>query len=278
MGFVEFLRVRKAFTIFAIVLALGAGFTTGSVEYGLHQGLHTVRLQEAHRLHERMAESSARDSGPTSLADLKFTIPLAWITGVAVFSVMIFTTIVSTSLNKENGRGGFAFTKPISRDRLAIAYMAIDAAAVAIAYLYTIAVILVCLGVLGIAGKIVADSAWLEVAASGLGAAFMWYGILQAATALRASPGGLFAGLSWPVFIVALALYQVAFFGPIFHAAIAVVDFFNPLAYFGLSGNDDSASSFSLFGFSAEACIAITWSIAVAACAVAIFEWKRVEV
>jgi hypothetical protein len=191
---------------------------------------------------------------------------------------MIFAMFVSTSLNKENGRGGFAFTKPISRERLAIGYMATDAAAILIAYLYTIAVILLCFAALGITGKIVVDSSWLPVTAAGLGATFMWYGLLQAITGSLGWPGGLFAGLSWPVFSLAAALYQVDFFGPIFHAAIAVVDFFNPFAYFGISSSNDSVSSLSLFGFSTVACIAITWSVAFVACAVAIFEWKRVEV
>jgi hypothetical protein len=274
MAFVEFLRVRNALKIFAIIVACIVLSVDFSIWYGIQHshGLH-------HHFHGTLQESDSSPQQITSLSDLHFDIPLSIILGTAGFAAMIFATIVTTSFNRENGRGGFAFTKPISRERLGLTYIGIDLAAMATAFAFVVALGFVSLAFFGIAGKVRIDPLAFDIAADGFGAAFMWYALLQAVTAMRVSGGGLILGLSWPFFLLALGMYNFDLFGPIFHAAVAAVDLLNPLAYFGFSSHsDENVQLTNIFGFSPATCIAITWSVAVAACGVAIAGWKRLEV
>jgi hypothetical protein len=266
MGFVEYLRARHALLVYAIVVGAVVAFITGSVDYGIHNARHCT---DSGRLCVPMHVSLA---GGTS------KILLGIVLGSASFVTMILATTLAASLNKENGRGGFAFTKPLARERVALTYMGIDFVTILIAYAYTVAVCFAALAVLGIAGKVVADPNAAPIAAGGLGAATMWYGLIQVATALRISGGGLVIGLSWPLFILARGAYSIGFFGAGFHAVVAALDHLNPLAYFAFTGHPDEVHLVSLFGYSATTCIAATWIIAIVACVVAIGEWKQLEV
>jgi hypothetical protein len=287
MGYVEYLRARHAFTVFAIVLTACIAFTDFSILYGIHNAhvehssanrdtTYTISVAPGSKAHGKAADDE--DSVPISLADKDFTVPIGMLFGVAAYLAMVLATILGTSLNKENSRGGFAFTKPISRERLALTFIGIDLAAIVAAFSFTVLLGLASLEVLGIFGKLALEPGAAAVAAVGLGAAVMWYGLLQAATSMRVAGGGLFVGLSWVLFFIMLPFYAITFLGPIFHGLIVAIDFFNPLAYFALVSHDDIVTTISLLGFSPGTCIAITWSLATAACIAAIYGWKRVEV
>jgi hypothetical protein len=290
MGFVEYLRARHAFIVFAVILTAVIAFTDFSIAYGIHNAHHHVHRtgsnqNSSYSLSVGSGSSADRDTddsddvqAPKSLADAHFTIPLGILFGIAAYLAMGFATILGTSLNKENGRGGFAFTKPISRERLALTFIGIDLVAIAAIFVFTILLGFASFAVLGILGKVVIDPSVAMVAAVGLGATVMWYGLLQAATAMRVSGGGLFVGMSWVLFTLGLPFYAITFLGPIFHSLIAVINFFNPLAYFALTSHNEVVSTASILGFAPGASIAITWSIAIAACIAAIYGWKRVEV
>jgi len=268
MGYVEFLRVRKSLTIFAIVLFCCAAFTAASAYYGIHFGHH----------HGSTYSISNDRPDTRTLADMNFQIPVGILFAIATFGTLVYATIVSASFNKENGRGGFAFTKPIARTRLALTYLAIDIAAILLSFAYALVLMFAVLALFGVAGKVYAEPGAAPLAFAGLGTSLMWYGLLQLVTAPRTAGGGLFIGLSWPFFLIALALYQVDAFGAPFHLLVTGVDFFNPLAYVEFNGHDDQISVTSLLGFSQSASIAITWGLATASCALAVVSWKRLEV
>jgi hypothetical protein len=290
MGFVEYLRVRHAFTTFASILATVTAFAVFSIIYGLHNAHQTVHHagsnQDSSYSISVGSGSGSHPSGdddqeiatPKSLASATFTIPIGLVFGVASYLAMGFATILGSSLNKENGRGGFAFTKPISRQRLALTYLAIDLAGIGATFAFSVLLGLASFAILGILGKVVLEPGAAMIAGVGLGAAVMWYGLLQAATAMRVSGGGLTVGLSWVFFFLGLPFYAITFLGPVFHGLIAVLDFFNPLAYFAVSSRNDVVAVSSILGFSDTASFAITWGLAIAAFAVAMYGWKRVEV
>ena len=119
----------------------------------------------------------------------------------------------------------------------------------------------------------------LGIAACGLGAAFMWYGLLQALTSWNHAKGGLFIGLSW-VYVAVLAPIATALdLGPAFHAFAVAMNYINPLAYFAsITDNAHQVNVESLLGLPIGADIAISWSIGIVACAVAAYGWKRLEV
>ena len=173
-----------------------------------------------------------------SLHDLNFAVPLGVLFGIAGFVAIGFATILGTSLNKENTLGGFAFTKPISRERLALTYFAVDAGGIVAMFLYVVLFEFIELAILGIGDRVVVDPNAFAVLAIGLGAAAMWYGLLQAVTSALRFPGGMFIGIGWGVFITLIPLSLFMGFGPVFHALVMALNYLNPLAYY--SGLDMS--------------------------------------
>src|SRR5208283_4336849 len=110
-------------------------------------------------------------------------------------------------LNRERDSLDFTLTRPVSRERIALSYFAVDLAAIVAAFAFAFAVIcLLPLAAAGLLGRITADpNAWW-ILALGLGMSFMWYGIVQAVTARLRGGGGWIAGGSWAFFGVLLLL------------------------------------------------------------------------
>jgi hypothetical protein len=299
MIFVEFLRVRSAARIVASFLAAIILGTTMLVVYAIHtKGVGPVKVQHAvHSAHSSNVRISVNGNDvddeddrdhdlpdvnlkhATSLHDIDFKIPLGIVLGTAGFVAIIFATILGTSLNKENLLGGFAFTKPISRARLALSYFAVDAAGVVAIFLFTVLLGLISLTALQIVDKVFVDAQSLPILAIALGAAAMWYGLLQVATVFLRFPASMFIGIGWGAFLILIALTQVNALGPAFHAVVMTLNYLNPLAYYsGVDVTGTNATTSSVFGFSEATRIAVTWSIAIVTCTIAAQGWKRVEV
>lgn len=171
------------------------------------------------------------------------------------------------------------FTKPISRERLALQYMAIDAAGILSAFALACGAIFGAVAALGFMGRIYGDTQALWIGGLGLGIAFMWYGIMQAVTASYRGKGGALVGWSWAVFGVLGFAQSATYLGPIVGAGVRVINLFNPIAYFsGLVSSGRTASAQSVLGLALEPRVAIAWCIALVGCALAIRIWKRVEI
>jgi hypothetical protein len=284
MSFAEFLRARRAFYIFGSILTAIVLSIALSLNVAIHQHSHGT----SDSVHVSVGISDAGGGihttpsprhHPTSLRDLNFKIPLGLLFGIAAYATIILATILGTSLNSENGRGGFAFTKPVSRERLALMYFAVDAGVLAATFALALLLAGVALASVGILDRVFVDPGALVIAAAGLGAAVMWYGVLQALTSWNRLKGGLFIGISWATFTITAPLYGVTELGPIFHAFMVAVNFLNPLAYYtSCSMNGDTVTVNSLLGLGTGSIIALTWTLGIAGLAIATFGWKRVEV
>ena len=285
MSYVELLRARNIFRIFGSVLTAIVVFAVASILFGTHFGTsvhhHVVTNTNGHAFHINQEGSSALEvSGGSD--DSLMRVPLEYLFGIAAYAAIIFATILGPSLNKENDGYGYAFTKPVSRERLALEYFGVDLAAIVAVFAYTLGLLLLAIWCLGFffKGQVTFDAgAALGISASGLGAAFMWYGLLQALTSWNHARGGLVIGLSW-VYVTVLAPIATALdFGPGFHAVALAMNYINPLAYYAsITEKGHEAVVESLLGFSTGADIALTWSIGIVACAVAAYGWKRLEV
>jgi hypothetical protein len=301
MSLVEYLRVRKAAIIVAIVLTVLVLANTLSVLWGIHNGgldpddshAHVVTHAPSATVHISIGGvAGTRSDAPTppaapgahvkhitSLRDLNFAVPLGVLFGIAGFVAIAFATILGTSLNKENTLGGFAFTKPIARERLALTYFAVDAGGIVAMFLYVLLFEFIEVAILGLADRIAVDANAFGIAAISLGAAAMWYGLLQAVTSAMRFSGGMFIGIGWGVFCTLLPLSAFMALGPVFHTLIMALNYLNPLAYYsGLDMTGGAATTSSVLALGEGARIAITWSIGIVACAVAALSWKRVEV
>jgi hypothetical protein len=290
MSLIEALRNRRILIIFAIVFGCIVIFNAIAIGWGVHHAVITQRAVDASHpspanesgatIHISVAPGpDSKDDDFAALAGKDFGIPVGLLFGIASFVALAFATIVGTSLNKENTLGGFAFTKPLSRERLALTYFAVDAVSIVAAFALAVVLGLVALVILGILGRLYVDRTALSIAALGLGVSVMWYGMLQALTAGMRFRAGMFIGIGWGLFSILAALHGVVELGPTFHAVVATLNYLNPLAYYtslSMSGSDVTTSS--LLGLSEPLRLLIPYSIGIIGCAIAIAGWKRVEV
>jgi hypothetical protein len=273
MLYVEWLRVRRRLTIFmSIALALTALLVLpalfGHTSIGTHGDVSIGVM------------NSGTVTGPASQGlqqiAAHWRIPFSALLGIAGLLAYIFAAQVGSSLNAQNASLNLTFTKPQSRERIALLFFAIDLAGIALAY--ALSLLLVCLlplAILGLLGHVYADPYIVPCAAVGLGAPFMYYGILQGATAWLRGGAGAIVGLSWPLFIITANSGQPPF-GPLFAALLAFVRFLNPLEYLGAAMTRAVVPAVTTEPLGAI--VASVWIIGFAGCALATLEWRRLEV
>jgi ABC-type transport system involved in multi-copper enzyme maturation permease subunit len=253
--YVEFLRVRRALIIYAIVIVALTILNTVSLNIG---HVHVV------------------DSDPHIA---KLHIPLTIVLTVAAFGSLLFGTLLAGSLNRERETLALSWTRPIPRERLALNYMLVDLAGVVVAFFITLLVGAVPLVTTHLISRIYVDSDVLTGVVLMLGVTVMWYGIVQAATSWYRGRAGLAVGLSWAFFILLLVIGHRGNFGPLVEAVTAALNYINPLAYASSYGSVEGygMDTTSYLGLPENVRLLASWCIGIAACAVAIFAWKRSE-
>lgn len=251
MAYVEALRLRRTLVWLAavggVILLLALASGTGTIHISLDGGDRVI--------------------------------PIRWgiLCYIAGYCAIIFATIIGASIAKENDGVEMIWTKPLVRERVAAAYVALDLAAIVAAFLIGLVVVL---GILesvalrtGSRLELIADPRAGWIAALGIGAAFMWSGLLQLATCWTVGRGGAAIGIGWGL---AWALLGLAHMPPSsFHSIVMALNTFNPLAYFTTLTSNEAASVFAL---DIAARVAVVWGIGLAASLGAIFMWRRLEV
>ena len=264
MGYVELLRLRNGLTICVSILC-------GLAAFALFLAWVLVRTHAI--------TGDVNHVGGVGLSVL---------VGLAAYPAAGFTTGFGWSLNNATENAQLLWTRPISRVRLALTYLGLDAAVITLVFLFALGLyVLVVYGlrdIIGFPRALQIDEAMLPGILVGIGVPFMWFGLVQAATAFNRLRGGMVAGLSWPVFFILAWLIAVKL--EPFHTIIAALNFLNPLAYKDLSGFvDQHMSSFTTTFHSGLSVVALglwpraalTWTIGAIGCAIAIAGWKRVE-
>jgi len=257
MAYVEFLRARRALTIYTIVIAALVVLLVTSL-YAGH------------------AHVSAHDFG-----DAKHSIPLSAVFAGAAFGSLLFGTLLAASLNRERDFLALSWTRPIPRERMAAACMLVDFGAVVAAFVITLALGFIPLLTTGAAAGIRTDGHEFAVIAEVFAVTLMWYGMVQAATSWYRGRGGLVIGLSWPLFIFLVSMQHSLGFGPVVHAVAEGLNYLNPLAY--LSSYNEARGSDTLVASAAlslteAARISLAYLIGLATCAIAVVAWSRAEV
>ncbi len=166
--------------------------------------------------------SMQMDHDPGRLPDSAFI-------GAALAVALVIACITATSLNREAPTLPIAWTKPVARRRIALEYFAVDlATVVAVALLALVAALGIAVPIDALR-HVVHDPKLAEVVGRSLGIIFMWYAVVQAATAGLPGRGGIVAGLSWPVFggLIGLAFWNV----PFLHWLVLALNVINPLAW-----------------------------------------------
>jgi len=281
MAYVEFLRVRKSFYFFAGIIAAMIAVLLVSLfasHGGSSNGGFRLELGSAIVI-QKGADGRLHQVAVNSMSGLN--VPLGALFGIAAYCAAVFATVISTSLNRERDGLDFPFTRPVSRQRMALSYFAVDLAAIFAAFAFAFVVLcLVPLATAGLLGHITTTPQAWWILALGLGMSFMWYGTIQAVTAGMRIGGGLIAGGSWALFGVLLVLPGAQWLGPIVHGVVVALNYVNPLAYFN-SIHENAAHEMtvgSTLGLGIAARAGLVWIIGIGACAIALTSWKRIEV
>jgi len=271
MDYVEYARVRRALVIFTIVVASIAIVTIigPHIVSSVAGGAGSWTKVRIYTKHSRSMGDALAHVG----------VPLALLLGIAGYGAIAFSTFLASSLNKENAFASFVFTKPVSRQRLALSHMAIDTLGIVSAFAIACVAIVSTSIASGWFDRITFDPSALWIVLLELGVAFMWYGILQAITASYRGKGGSLCGWSWALFGIAMTLNQATFLGPILGPLVRAFNFVNPLAYAPSIIDDHRGGAVvsTYMGASLGTPSAIAWAIACIACVLAIVLWKRVE-
>jgi hypothetical protein len=136
---------------------------------------------------------------------------LAYHAGFAGIVALIVATILGAPFARENdGHLEIAFSKPISRTRLALETVLVDLAGIAGAWAMTVVFFFIAHSVVS-APNYVLGPYDLPVVALGLAGAFSWYAMLSAATASMKRNYGAVQGIAWPVAGLILLLAKVKF-------------------------------------------------------------------
>jgi hypothetical protein len=262
MSYVQFLRLRKALTVYGIVVG----------------GLFLIALALGHSPDAVIdfSDGSHREFHATS------SLPLSGLLFFAAWCAIIFATAVCTSLNREYDGVEMVWTKPIARERLAVLYIVLDFIAILVAFVFAAALSAIAVASVGGLKHFSVDDRAVPTLVIGLGAAFMWYGLVQGLTAGQRRRGVIIVGVSWgSAFLLLVLAESTRGISPPIHLLSTLLNVFNPLAYF---------SSYSLSGFGAHASPVLpqalagtemrsilTWTIGFLGCVAAVVGWKRLE-
>lgn len=192
---------------------------------------------------------------------------------------LIVASILGGALAKENdGHLELAWTKPISRERYAVASFAIDSAAIVLSQLLTIAVTLLATLMFFVPRfGWESNMGWFIFVA--LAGPLSWYAVVTAGSAsLRRGPG-LVIGLGWVAALLipglAQALAGAAQVNPIaawFYAIFHGLSYLDPIAYLELNHGRAGILSLSTAGCAGVLCALIAGYLALA-----VAQWRRVE-
>jgi uncharacterized membrane protein (UPF0136 family) len=220
-----------------------------------------------------IAVSVLTSHGHTDTVEL----PLADILIVSAVGAYVLATILSTTLVSEASTLPITWTRPVSRQRIAWSFIAVDAGAILAGYLVTVAAALACIAASGLIGYLRVTPGAALAAVLALGSALLWYALTSAASSRLSGHGVRVAALSWFVFLVIAAVWAAPVPAPI-HAVLTALNYLNPTAYIsGIVTEGQHARGQHPIPTSQTLRIALEWSIAVVAAVLAVRLWSTRE-
>jgi len=269
VSYPELLRVQRLLLVFTIIVAIPVVvtvcvgfFSHGTVSTGA--GAHT--LITSYSLRDSIAEQFTRE---------RKSVPFFALESIAGLAALVIASILGGFLANERSHTPLAWTKPVSRERFALAYMGVDAAGIVASFL--IALVLGVFGIMWGLGMIrfttVDPDVWTTLLLVG-GGAFAYYGLVRAASQAFPERPSAIAGASWPI-LLGLAAMHAAPIPTALHDIIVALNFLNPLAYFGRV--ESNGSDTGLLPLAGPLRIACLWLLAVVYGAVAVVLYRRAE-
>jgi len=205
---------------------------------------------------------------------------LNYYTVLATCVALIVATILGAPFGRENdGHLEIAFTKPISRTRLALETIATDLAGIVAAWVLTVAAMMIGHTIFEAPNYVYGPSDTVVIVVGLLGA-FAWYGLLCAATASMKRSYGAILGVAWPIALgvhaIAEAHLGYAPLAQLVRAVATALSWLDPLAYLHFGSVFGSAHADAAAG-SLAGNVPILAALALVYAALAIVLWRRVE-
>ena len=210
-------------------------------------------------------------------------VPVGILFAIASVIALVTATMLGGVLAKENdGHLDLAWTKPVSRERLAVASMGTDIVTILISQLFAVAVFLIICAMF-IWPKFYANSQTPGMVALAVLGPVAWYACLTAFSASLKRGLGMVCGLGWlaALFIPGLAQASArsqSDLGRSIHFVFQSLSYIDPIAYISFRGNFARAgiefqTAVGPLGFSV---LALTVLIIVYL-ALSVLQWRRVE-
>ena len=244
MEYVAILRARRILTWYAVVfsalvaLGLALAFKDGP-----------PRVQMAH------------DQNPT--------IPLDALVVGSMFAPVILAAFFAVGLDAEHKTIAIAWTRPLARLSIAARYVAVAFLGMFSAWLFTVAVGVLTLLILGLLQYVApGQQSWKHLPAMA-GVAVMWYGLVVFVSALLPGRGNAVAGASWAYALIVPGLTQMPF-PPLVHQVTVALDYLNPLMYLQSHGAREGEV---VFAYGGGAVLAIAWAIGIVCTAAGAYLW-----
>lgn len=213
--------------------------------------------------------------------DMNAQVGIGELFGVACIIALITATMLGGALAKENDSHlEIAWTKPVSRDRLALATIAVDIAAIVASQVVTVALILVVM-LMFVTPHLFANSATPSFIGLALLGPIAWYACLTAFSASLKRGLGLVVGLGWLAAIVIPAIASGSANSSVtaiqaIHAVFQAAAYIDPISYLSFHGSlshSGLSTSIGSIEISALGLLLLT----VAYVAAAVLQWRRVE-
>ncbi len=196
---------------------------------------------------------------------------------------LITATMLGGTLAKENdGHLELAWTKPVSRERLALASMAVDMVTIVISQVAMVALILICI-LMFVTPQLYANSLSPAVIGLALIGPIAWYACLTAFSASLKRGLGMVCGLGWLAAIVVPSVAQGTAFsasdiGRTIHAIFQTIAYIDPIAYLSFHGSlANTGMRFQTAIGSIGTSALILTGLTVVYVVLAVLQWRRVE-
>jgi hypothetical protein len=194
---------------------------------------------------------------------------------LAGFLAAIVANVFGVSLSNANESRALLWTLPYPRERVALAYVALDVTFIFAAFVEAFLVFGVVPMLVQHVPFTTSADMW-PVLAAALGAPLMWYALLQLATH-RAESGLTYVAMAvFPFALMFVVLVQLPL-PPATHDAVFALNIFNPLAYLPTSFGERHHSAIAVFGDAPLLRALFTWTFAGLATAAATILWARAE-
>jgi hypothetical protein len=221
----------------------------------------------------RLAPQSSAE--PSSIA-VPFNVVLL---GASWFAC-IMATLVAGTLSRDCSHIPYMWTRPVARERIALEYIAVDIAAILLAFALLIGVSVATLDAIPRL-HVVADDSALRTLLRAVAVPLMWYGLVEVATSWNGARARAMIGVSWGLFWM-LALLDAFSLPGIPGKLLIVLNIFNPMAYLPQVHAPNVDFQVGVLGLpplplTFDEQTVLVYTIFVVSCIVATYAWKRME-